>query len=70
MVILSQKLFKTMWSGYRVDCLLIIPCASPLTNSGNLWILRKGMGQWADKGQNLNTHNYFMHPGKFVEMKC
>ena len=45
MVTLSQKLFKTMWSGYRVDCFLITPCASPLTNSGNLWILRKGMRQ-------------------------
>lgn len=70
MVILSQKLFKTIWSGYWVDFLLITPCVSPLTNSVTFWILRKEMGQWVAKGQNLNTHNCGMHPGKFMEMKC
>lgn len=69
MVILSQKLFKTIWSGYWVDFPLFTSCVSPLTNSVIFWILRKGMGQWAAKGQNLNTHNSGLHPGTFMEMK-
>ena len=51
MVILSQELFKTMWLGYRVDCLFITPCASSLTNSGNLRIRR----EWDDGQLRVKT---------------
>lgn len=46
MVILSPKLFKTIWSGSWVDWLLIAPCVSPLTNR----ISRYSEREW-DNGQ-------------------